>query len=131
MIIIIALIAFAVPLLLRDILEILQVLMAIIWVILLADMPNTFQTSSFEFTAQRILFLAMPMWIFGSFIALSMRSVRVNEFYEELVEEQQRKSDGLVIDYQTSKAEENECPICFSKRQENQSECTNCGHIYE
>lgn len=126
MIIFIALLAFALPLLLRNFLEILQGFMALTWVILLTNMPKTFPTGDFEFTMHRILFITLPMWVFSSLIALSIRS----KYVDGLIKEQQSKSNGSTIDYETSKAEEDECPICFSKHEKNQNKCTNCGYIY-
>lgn len=120
-----ALIVFAIPLLLRNFLELLQGLMAIVWIILLVIMSNTLPTSDFELTMHRILFITLPMWVFGSFIALKIRSEKVE------VEEQHNKSNSLIIDYDISKAEENECPNCFSKREKNQNKCTNCGYIFD
>ena len=72
-----ALIAFAIPLLLRNFLELLQGLMAIIWIILLVNMSNTFTTSDFELKMHIMLFVTLPMWVFGSFIALRIRSKKV------------------------------------------------------
>jgi ABC-type nickel/cobalt efflux system permease component RcnA len=125
MIILGALIVFAIPLLLRNFLELLQGLMAIVWIILLGIMSNTLPTSDFELTMHRILFITLPMWVFGSFIALRIRSEKVE------VEEQHNKSNSLIIDYDISKAEENECPSCFSKRDKDQNMCTNCGYIFD
>lgn len=125
MIVLGALIVFAIPLLLRDFLEILQGLMAIVWIILLGNMSNTFSTSDFELKMHIILIVTLPMWVFGSFIALKIRSKKVE------VEEQNKKSNSLIIDYDISKAEENECPNCFSKREKNQNKCTNCGYIFD
>ena len=120
-----ALIAFAIPLLLRNFLELLQGLMAIIWIILLVNMSNTFTTSDFELKMHIMLFVTLPMWVFGSFIALRIRSKKVG------VEEQHNKTNTLIIDYDISKAKENECPNCFSKREKNQNKCTNCGYIFD
>ncbi|MGH4124365.1 MAG: hypothetical protein ACREV6_15680 [Clostridium sp.] len=119
-----ALIAFAIPLLLRNFLELLQGLMAIVWIILLVNMSNTLPTSDFELKMHIILFVTLPMWVFGSFIALRIRSEKVEI-------EEQPKSNSLIIDYDISKAEENECPNCFIKREKNQNKCTNCGYIFD
>lgn len=35
-----------------------------------------------------------------------------------------------VIDYETSKPERNECPVCFYEKCDNEKECRNCGHIF-
>jgi len=39
-------------------------------------------------------------------------------------------SCNLVIDYETSKAEADECPICFAKHTMDQKECPNCGYSF-
>lgn len=49
--------------------------------------------------------------------------------------EKQEKEIGIgrenpVIDYETSKPEKDECPICFNKKYEDEKECRNCGHIF-
>lgn len=35
-----------------------------------------------------------------------------------------------IIDYETSKAEKDECPICFNKRNDDEKECRNCGYAF-
>lgn len=37
---------------------------------------------------------------------------------------------NLVIDYETSKAEPDECPVCFTKHALEQKECLNCGYSF-
>lgn len=37
-------------------------------------------------------------------------------------------NQGDVIDYETSEARADECPICFAKIQSSDRECANCGH---
>lgn len=126
MIILVSLIAFVLPLLLRRFLLVLQLLMAFLWIILLINMPNTFPASDFENTMHRILFITLPMWVFGSLVALSISSKRV----ERNICEQSPNLKIPTIDYETSKADENECPICFSKLEETQKKCTNCGYVF-
>ncbi|MEN6316983.1 MAG: hypothetical protein ABFD25_22345 [Clostridiaceae bacterium] len=49
------------------------------------------------------------------------------EYIERLSKENENSIGSIVIDEDMSKANGDECPICFSKRKENQKECTNCG----
>jgi len=50
------------------------------------------------------------------------------EYVEEYDEKEKIGIKGLHIDYETSKADEDECPVCFSKRDVNDKECSNCGY---
>ncbi|MEN2776549.1 hypothetical protein [Acetivibrio clariflavus] len=52
------------------------------------------------------------------------------EYVERLYNERQIGTQPLEEDYETSKANEDECPICFSKRDVNDKECNNCGHKF-
>lgn len=53
------------------------------------------------------------------------------EEIEKYSEENLTDTNKLVIDYETSKAEEDECPICFTKHDKDQKECTNCGYSFK
>ncbi|GAE86974.1 hypothetical protein [Acetivibrio straminisolvens] len=52
------------------------------------------------------------------------------DYVEEHYVEKKNDIHDLHIDYETSKANEDECPICFSKRNVNDKECTNCGYKF-
>ncbi len=51
------------------------------------------------------------------------------EYLEQKIKDMQQETEGLAMDYETSQAEDGECPICFSKHDSNQKECLNCGHV--
>lgn len=53
------------------------------------------------------------------------------EFIEKMEKEEQAKINESAIDYETSKADEDECPICFSKHDKNDKECANCGYVFK
>jgi len=53
------------------------------------------------------------------------------EYVEEYDEKEKIGIKGLHIDYETSKADEDECTVCFSKRDVNDKECSNCGYKFE
>ena len=53
------------------------------------------------------------------------------EYVEKYTENKIIETQGLDVDYETSMAEEDECPICFSKKDKNQKECSNCGHSFD
>jgi rubredoxin len=52
------------------------------------------------------------------------------EYIEKCIEENNKSIEDIVIDDDMSKANEDECPVCFSKRDENQMECINCGFVF-
>ncbi len=52
-------------------------------------------------------------------------------YLEKIYEKTQGEQEHLTIDYETSKAEEGECPICFSHYDKSQTKCLNCGHIFK
>lgn len=55
------------------------------------------------------------------------------EYVENAKREGQAKSmdtRDLVIDYEASEAEPDECPICFTKHTLEQKECVNCGYSF-
>ncbi len=54
------------------------------------------------------------------------REYLVNKISEMTVE-----TGDITIDYETSQAENDECPICFSKRGETENECLNCGYVFK
>ncbi len=39
--------------------------------------------------------------------------------------------EDIIIDYETSQAKDDECPICFCKRDNIQSQCLNCGYVFK
>lgn len=49
---------------------------------------------------------------------------RIEKENAEMVTKMERNED-------MSKANEDECPVCFSKRGENQKECASCGFIFK
>jgi hypothetical protein len=53
------------------------------------------------------------------------------EFIEKLEHEKHGTVDVSNLDYEPSRADEDECPICFSRREKNEKECTNCGHVFK
>jgi predicted nucleic-acid-binding Zn-ribbon protein len=53
------------------------------------------------------------------------------EFLDKYKEEIKPEGKNFPIDYETSKAEEDECPICFNKYNKSQKECTNCGYTFK
>lgn len=52
------------------------------------------------------------------------------EYIENKISEVKADTRDITIDYETSPAENDECPICFSKRDKNQNECLNCGYVF-
>jgi len=51
------------------------------------------------------------------------------EYIEKHLNEMQNTSERVDIDDEMSKAEDDECPICFSKLDKNEKECMNCGYV--
>jgi rubredoxin len=50
--------------------------------------------------------------------------------YFEKYEENEKGIENIEFNEDMSKANEDECPICFTKHGENQKECENCGFIF-
>ena len=53
------------------------------------------------------------------------------EYVEKYYEEKEAKEQDISIDYETSEAEIDECPVCFCKHDLNQDKCLNCGHSFK
>jgi hypothetical protein len=53
------------------------------------------------------------------------------EYIEDKITKMQIETEDITIDYETSQAEDDECPVCFCKRGNTQSQCLNCGYIFK
>ena len=84
--IVIAVLAFLIPIILRRYFEAIQGIIAVAWIIFLGILPAQDPPSEVEAIMHKILFVSLPVWVFGSLIAFKARakdiSIAERQFHE-------------------------------------------------